>query len=304
MKVLVTGASGFIGREVTTRLCGKGLEVHAVARRPLDINGAIWHNINLLDSAAVEKLIVSVKPTHLLHLAWCTEPGKFWNSVDNYAWSKATKGLFDSFVLSGGVRFVGAGTCAEYEWNELPCLESNYGGTPATLYGRTKLDTWNYINKKSELSGTSTSWGRIFWLYGPHEHPARLIPHVINGILRGADVVCTSGEQVRDFMHVFDVADSFVRLIESDVTDAINIASGKPVEVRGIIQFIATQMAAPQLIKLGALPTSGAEPHAVTADVEVLKSAVAFVPSISLEEGLIDTISWWKAQSGVAAIAK
>ncbi len=304
MKVLVTGASGFIGRDVTKRLCERGFDVHAVARNPIEISPAKWHSVDLLDGAAIEDLISRVKPTHLLHLAWCTEPGKFWNSDDNYKWNKATESLFDSFITHRGRRFIGAGTCAEYAWNALPCLESDPEGIPVTLYGRTKLATWKYIRDKSELSGTSSAWGRIFWLYGPNEHPARLIPHVISGILRGVNVDCTSGEQVRDFMHVFDVAEAFVRLLESDVTGAVNVASGKPVAVREIIKSIADRMAAPHLIKLGALPMNDTEPQAVTADVEILKSKVGFVPGIALDRGLRETISWWESKNSVAAKAK
>ncbi|CAN5170070.1 NAD(P)-dependent oxidoreductase [soil metagenome] len=301
MKILVTGASGFIGREITRRLCKKGFEVHAVARKSIEIRDAIWHNVDLLDDAAVEKLLSDIKPSHLLHLAWCTEPGKFWNSADNLEWDKATRVLFDSFVLHHGERFVGAGTCAEYEWNESPCRESNLDGAPATLYGRTKLSTWNYIRAMSDLHGTSSSWGRIFWLYGPHEHPARLIPHVINGLLRGHDVDCTSGDQIRDFMHVFDVAEAFVRLVECEVAGAVNIASGQPIAVRSIIQAVADRMDAAPLIRFGALSTNGAEPHAVTADVEVLNSKVGFVPSIALDTGLSDTVSWWQINGAAAA---
>jgi len=301
VKVLVTGASGFIGREVTKRLCERRFEVHAVARKSLTIADEIWHELDLFDSGAVDNLMRQIKPTHLVHLAWTTEPGQFWNSPENHDWERASKHLFDSFTAHGGKRFVGAGTCAEYEWNEKLCRESDADSVPSTVYGQSKLSTWKYVDSRSQETGAISAWGRIFWLYGPHEHPSRLVPHVIKSILAGRHVDCTSGEQLRDFMHVSDVAESFVRLTDSQVTGPINIASGNAVAVREVVLQIASQMSGEQLVRLGALPTKASEPHVVAADVQRLTSLLSFRPSVSLSDGLNSTISWIKSVSAAAA---
>lgn len=300
MKVLVTGASGFIGREVTKRLCERGFEVHAVARKSISIASEIWHEVDLLNNGSVESLIAQIRPTHLLHLSWTTEPGKFWNAVENHAWEQASRKIFDSFAAHGGMRFVGAGTCAEYEWNEKPCCESSVDGVPATLYGQSKLSTWKYIEGRSAKSGVSSAWGRIFWLYGPYEHPSRLVPHVIKGISSGRQVDCSSGEQLRDFLHVYDVAEAFARLVDSEVAGPINIASGDAVAVREIVLQIASKMSGEHFINLGALPTKASEPHVVAADVERLNSLLSFTPSVSLSQGLDDTIAWFRSTNATA----
>ncbi len=304
MRVLVTGASGFIGREVTKRLCADGIDVHATARTPIALPGVAWHCVDLMDSDQTELLLSQIRPTHLLHLAWCTEPGLFWATPANTEWENASKQLFELFIAHGGKRFVGAGSCAEYTWNVDVCRESIADGLPATLYGQSKLRTWNHIKARSREEDISSAWGRIFWLYGPNEHQSRLIPYVITNILQGLDVNCTNGEQVRDFMHLFDVADAFVRLTKMDVAGPVNIASGTPVQLRDIIMHIANRLSAPQLIKLGALKTKESEPHSVTADVEKLRTLLKFQPSIKLNDGLDDAISWWKTNLNVAVACK
>ncbi len=296
MKVLVTGASGFIGREVTERLCRRGYDVHAVARNPIEISGARWHRVDLLDDLAVERLVSALSPSHLVHLAWTTETGKFWSSPDNSEWDRATRALFDVFASNGGKRFVGAGSVAEYVWNESPCREWDTETEPGTLYGRAKLAAFRYIHKRAQELGIADAWGRIFWLYGPHEHPQRLVPHVITGILQGRTVDCSNGEQLRDFMHVYDVAEAFVRLIESEVVGPVNVASGRAVAVKDIISHLADVLDGRDAIRLGAIASNSTEPKIVCADVARLTAELLFVPQHSLEDGLDATVSWWKAK--------
>lgn len=303
MKVLVTGASGFIGREVAGRLCKLGHEVHAVARSSVDIPNAVWHQVDLLDTATVDRLIAEIRPSHLMHFAWTTEPGKFWNSSDNHEWERASRAMFDSFAKHGGRRFIGAGSVAEYEWTGEPCVESFIDGNPATLYGQKKLSTFRYVEQRAQECGIASAWGRIFWLYGPHEHPLRLIPHVITGILSGRAVDCSSGEQLRDFMHVYDVAEGFIKLLESDVVGPVNIASGNPVAVKDIICQIAEALSGQGLVRLGAIPTNSTEPQVVCADVNRLNSEVRFSPEITLSDGLNMTMSWWKLKQASEAVS-
>lgn len=298
MKVLVTGANGFIGREVTDRLCRRGYDVHAVARNPIEISGAHWHRVDLMDGIAVEQLLSDLKPSHLVHLAWTTEPGKFWNSPDNIDWGQATRELFERFASNGGRRFVGAGSVAEYVWSEAPCCELKTDFEPDTLYGQVKLSTYRYIHERSRELGINYAWGRIFWLYGPHEHPQRLIPHVITGILQGRTVDCSSGEQRRDFMHVYDVAEAFVRLIDAEILGPINVASGRAVAVRDIVSHLAKELNGRHLIRRGAISNSRAEPEVVCADVSRLSDELLFLPQHSLQDGLNATVSWWKARLG------
>lgn len=294
-KILVTGASGFIGRQCLTPLLEKGYEVHALALEPAagcekDI---IWHCQNFLDNGKTQHLIESVKPSHCLHLAWYTEPGKYWESSENLCWTASSISLLYFFRQQGGERFVGAGTSAEYNWNYSHCSETTTPLEPATLYGTCKNTLQKILASFSENTSLSSAWGRVFFLYGPHEHPARLVPAVINSLIRGEPALCSHGDQIRDFMHVSDVANAFIFLLESKATGAVNIASGQPVAVKDVIYKIAEHLNGFDKIKLGALPDKN-EPAILTADVTRLQHEIGYNPRLDLDAGLEQTIVWWK----------
>ena len=120
IKTLVTGASGFIGRHSLPLLLKAGHEVHAVSLKKKNpcINGINWHQADLKNQTQTKRLIADIRPSHLLHFAWCTEPGSFWNDPKNNHWVQASLELLKNFQAHGGKRIVIAGTCAEYDWNE------------------------------------------------------------------------------------------------------------------------------------------------------------------------------------------
>src|SRR4029453_7633709 len=109
--LLFTGAGGFIGRHAVPYLLERGYEVHAVGIRPLQLERCSVHVANLLNISEVTALVASVRPTHLLHMAWYVEHGKFWTSSENTRWVEASLGLFREFIAKGGQRGVTTGTC-------------------------------------------------------------------------------------------------------------------------------------------------------------------------------------------------
>jgi nucleoside-diphosphate-sugar epimerase len=144
--------------------------------------------------------------------------------------------------------------------------------------------------------GLSYAWGRIFFPYGPNERPSRLVPSVISALLKGEPARCSPGEQLRDFLHVQDVANAFVTLLESPVSGAVNIASGNPLAVKSIVLKIAKLLDREDLVQLGALPLSANEPPLLVADVTRLSKELQWHPQFDLETGLAQTIGYWKQQ--------
>jgi nucleoside-diphosphate-sugar epimerase len=294
-RALVTGATGFIGRHTLTRLVERGFEVHAAARSaPADRSEATWHETDLLEAGAPERLVRETRPSHLLHLAWFATPGEFWSSPQNDRWLEASTNLVRAFAASGGERVVVAGTCAEYDWGSGVCVEGDTLLEPATVYGRSKHMLHERTEQIAQEAGIAAAWGRSFFVYGPGEDPNRLVASVIRSLLRGEEARCTPGYQVRDFLHVEDVADAFVAVFDSRATGAINIASGTPTRVRDLVELIAEAVGRRDLVRFGAVPKPPGEPSVLVADVRRLRDELGWVPHFSLEEGVLQTVEWWR----------
>lgn len=256
-------------------------------------SGINRHTCDLLQEQSVRKLIQTVRPSHLLHLAWFTEPGAFWSSPANFDWLTASTHLFAAFKEAGGRRIVGAGSCAEYDWTSEPCIEG-CRERPATPYGRNKLAAFRYLKEMSRTANTSTAWARLFFLYGPFGHADRMPAAIITALLNGQPALCTHGQQLRDFLFIEDAADAIVSLLDSPVEGAVNIASGKPTRIVDLVQRIGHQLGSSDRLKIGALTASLDEPLLITADTTRLRRELLWQPKVSLEDGLQKTICWWK----------
>jgi nucleoside-diphosphate-sugar epimerase len=300
-RVLVTGARGFIGRHCLPHLLAAGYEVHAISSQEKPGHSdVIWHQADLLTPGVAGTLLAAVKPSHLLHLAWYAVPGLYWTAAENFLWVRASLELLDAFSHNGGARVVAAGTCAEYDWRYGWCSEAVTPLAPSSPYGKCKNALRSLLEGKSQQAGLSSGWGRVFFLYGPHEHPSRLVSSVIGSLLRKQPALCSSGDQVRDFLHVSDVASAFVAMLSSDIRGTVNIASGRPVAIRDVVLRIGAELGCTELLKLGARPTPPDDPPLLVADVRRLSQELAWRPEIDLETGLSGTIAWWRERTGLS----
>jgi len=299
-RVLLTGGSGFIGRHAIGRLVECGYDVHAIARNPSpDVVGATatWHVGDLLDEAFQQSLIAAVRPTHLLHLAWYTTHGKYWTAPENLDWVRASISLVRHFVQAGGQRLVCAGTCAEYDWTRDSSFEETAPTRPDTLYGVCKNGVREIVDRYASTQGVSSAWGRLFFLYGPGEASARLVPTLVEPLLRGERAECRFGDHVRDFLHAADAAAAFAALLDSDVTGAVNIASGRPCSLGMLARTIARKLARPALLHVESRAATIDNPARLTADVRRLANEVGWRPRFDLDSGLDDVLQSYSIRS-------
>jgi nucleoside-diphosphate-sugar epimerase len=302
-RVLVTGATGCIGRHLVPLLAARGWDVHGVssAAGPDRPAGATWHTADLLDAAQVEALGSRVQATHLVHLAWYIAPGRWAQAPENLAWVRASLALADAFQRHGGHRIVGAGSCLEYDWRYGYCHEERTPRTPHTVYGECKDALHRLLGTLQTTSDVSVAWGRIFFLYGPWEHPDRLVPAVMRALLAGEPAKVSHGRQVRDYLFVEDVASAFAALLESDLRGPINIASGRPIALREIVERIGRLIGRADLVRFGAIPAAATDTPLVVADTTRLSETLGWTPAMDLDAGLERTAAWWTARMRTAA---
>jgi nucleoside-diphosphate-sugar epimerase len=139
----------------------------------------------------------------------------------------------------------------------------------------------------------SLVWPRVFFLYGPHEHPKRLVSSVILSLLKNEPALCSHGRQVRDYIHVQDVADGLAAVLDTDATGPVNVCSGEANTLREIVLTVGRLLERPELVRLGALPARANDLPLVVGSAERAK-ALGFKPRFDLEQGLAHTIEWWR----------
>lgn len=303
--LLLTGASGFIGRHAAQALAARGHRVIALSRRPETARrkaagaGIDWRSCDLLDPEDVERSLREAEADTLVHLAWDVEPG-YWHSEANLWWLEASLRLLRAFRAAGGRRVVSAGTCAEYDWADpgivlKPIVESAARFAPRTLYAACKRAFHMALERHAEACGLSAAWGLVFFPYGPAERPERLVPQVTRALLKGERPETTEGSQIRDFLDARDAGAAFAALAESAVDGPVNIASGHGVAVRAVTELIRAHAAPGAEIAFGALPSRPHDPCRLVADVRRLNREVGFTPRIALEDGIKDAVAWWRA---------
>jgi len=300
--VLITGASGFIGRQCLPILAANGYAVQAVSRFPIpevELPGVTWNEGSLLEPGFTTRLINRLQPDYLLHLAWYpASPGKFWSAPDNLRWVTTSLELFDAFRERGGKRLVAAGSCAEYGLIEGECDEDKAQLLPTTLYGVSKHCVGNVLHAWSQQTHLSSAWARIFQLYGPAENPARVIPYVVRSLLRNQPAGCSQGTQIVDFLYAEDAASALIALLDSDVQGPVNVGSGKPLPLRTILEEVGTQTGRPHLIRFGERD-SVHHVGGIWANTTKLIENTPWKQRYALTEGIAKTIAWWKRDLGL-----
>ena len=235
----------------------------------------------------------------MLHFAWIATPGIYWQSADNFRWLASSQALLRKFRSLGGIRAVMAGSCVEYDWSKAGvCSETSSPladqSTTLTPYAASKIALQKSLAQFSHEEQLSSAWGRIFFQFGPHEHPDRLVPSVIRHLLKNEVALCTHGRQVRSFLHVADVGDAFAQLLDSDIQGPVNIGSDERIALADLIDRIAHEIGRPDLVRLDARVAPGDEPPLLVPDVQRLRDELQWRPQLSLNEGIRDAVAWWR----------
>lgn len=270
MRILITGANGFIGKHTANALQNHA-EIFLCGR----------HTCNMLDTSAVSALVKWFKPTHCLHLAWDTQ-GDYAESAHNLRWLDAGIHFIRAFYAMGGQRFVGVGTCFEYTLGDQPLSETGTPSLPQTLYGKTKLMLGNFLATHAAKMNRSWAWCRPFYLTGPGEAAHRLVPSACRALLQGNDFYTTAYYRVLDYIDVRDAANALAKVLSSEYCGIINIGSGHGTMVATLLNMISS------MIDLNAkiYPSTDNKHDTIIADVNILQHKIKFTPQFSIKETL------------------
>lgn len=303
MRVLVTGAGGFIGQAVVARLLADGAEVHALGRRAGAARpGLQWHTGDLLDPAMPAPLLQRLRPTHLIHLAWTTTPGRYWDDPANHDWVTASLALLRDFAAAGGRHAVFAGSCAEYDWQHGALDEARTALRPHSRYGRCKAALGLLAGDLAEALGIGLAWGRIHFPYGPGEPAQRLVPSLTLRLLAGEPAPTGPAEVVRDFIYADDLADAIVLLAERGHHGALDLCSGTATEVGEIARRLAALIGRPELLRLGTLEARPGDPLRLSGTPATLRR-LGWQPRVGLDEGLARCVEAWRRTEALARAA-
>lgn len=289
-KVIVTGAAGFVGSYCVEILKDKNYQVFALSRasREEDRDNIKWITADLFNFQELNSIIEEIKGDLLLHLAWITTPGVFYESEENHIWVKSSLNLIENFLLNGGKRVVVAGSCAEYDWNKKKFLEED-SCYPASLYGRSKLHLFNQLRDICAKYNASFAWGRIFNVFGPKEPPEKIISLIVKAAIEKRKIQCLAKDDVRDFIYIKDVANIFVKLLEESFDGIINIATGKGHSIDDIAKMVGQKLNISNFCDFKQKNSKFPEVVGDIKNLHKLKYRFLF----DINKGLDETIRWW-----------
>lgn len=298
-KILLTGGSGFIGRNMLPLLIDH--DVTVVTSNPdlqleADSEGSIRTvHCDLLDHASVASVVDDVAAEKLVHLAWGMEPSNY-NLPSNFDWLAAGVNLIDRFRKSGGQAVLVAGSCVQYDWAVAQsdggaCSESTTPRSTQSTYAQCKNILEDYTLAYCQAHELQCTWAKPFFMFGPQENEARLVAHIITELLAGREATVQNGAVARDFLHTADVAGLMWKLFRQGHTGAFNVGSGQSTNLGDLGRMIADIVGSPELLQV-IVPTE-AENKSVFANMDLVRSTTSWQPNFDLRAGLENTIQWW-----------
>lgn len=314
-RVLVTGATGFVGANLVRRLLGEGHEVHAVVRPRPDLPAsavpwrlsAVWdrlkiHRIDLAGRESVGGLVADTAPHWIFHLAaygaysWETDTARI--IATNFL---GTTVLLDAALAAGCGHFVNTGSSAEYGWKDHAPSEDEHLD-PNSQYAVAKAAATMYCRTVARRSGTRITTLRLYSAFGPWEEPARFVPTLaVRGLEGGLPPLVNPGVG-RDFVYVDDVCEAYLRAVAGDPGEpgaVFNVGTGVQVSIRDAVEVARRELGVAAEPEWGSMPDRAWDSHVWVSDPRKISRVLGWKPVTDFAEGFRRTVAWLKADPAV-----
>jgi len=291
-RVLVTGATGFIGRRLVSALGAAGADVHGVARRQGDAPGVRWWAADLGHGDAAAGVVQGVRPDVVIHLAshvtgdrslaavGPTLRGNLLSTVHLLA-AAAAQDDPPRVVLAGSMEEPGGDTA---------------GTVPGSPYAAAKVAATGYARLFHALYDLPVVTLRVFMVYGPgRQDEAKLVPYVVRSLLAGEAPRLSSGARAVDWVYVDDVVAAFVAAAgdRGPVGCSVDVGTGELTPIRAVVERLAAEVGGTAAPQFGALPDRPLE-HEPRADLAPARDLLGWAPATPLDEGLARTVAWFR----------
>jgi UDP-glucose 4-epimerase len=291
MRILLTGASGVVGKAVLARLKKEGHEVKVLARSQKGVD-VIFCDLALISEETKRKL-KAFAPDLVIHAAWAgTENTERNDPRFMEINTNAGMQLMEAALAAGCKRWIGFGSQAEYAAGIDHPISENDATTPETNYGKAKVELCAQQQQFARTNGIEFTWLRLFTCYGEGMKESYIIPTLIRQMAAGEMPMLSTPHSVWDHLHADDAADAILRVISDNAGGIYNLGYGEGISIREVAMIIAKELGFAKFAELEANMKANDAPAIMrVANMEKFSTTFSWKPAITPQQGLAEYVA-------------